>query len=330
MQGLDALVDAAEGRRAAEELEGGEDLRSHHSNGDEVEEELEVSSRRMGNVVDEYEGSPSKQVESGNNSGDEDKDETGEDDEDDGLRSSQRRLRTAVGQFKLPEVGARVSITYPAGEYHATIFKPNGWKAAEVLLAFDDGDHHSFAKADLKRCADLGHYKVVTPEHPFHGKGCVEGKEAAAAADIQVAKLRGGNMKVEGVWLGERGIVGKEKQPAYESFVAADRSRVEFRTLIYGSIVRFGTNHELGVLVRASKCYVDTTADAKTRFIAVVTPLAEARAGLVPCITNKFMKSPTAWQVSPFSKTQCVPSTTSADSMAPEVAEITDQLTTVS
>ena len=334
MQGLDFLVDAV-GRKEVEDDEGG-DLFSETNENDESEsdvvEELEVSSRLAPRVaVDEegYTGSPSKQVGSEKTSNAKDKDTPGEDDEEDGLSSSSRLLRAAVAQFKMPEAGARVAIMYEAGEYHATIFKPEGWKAGEVLLAFDDGDHHSFGKGDLKRCAEAGHYKVVTAEHPLHGKGCVEGKEAAVAAGIQVANLRGAHKKVEGVWLGRLGTVGKEKLSGYESFVAADKSRAEFRTLMHGSIVTFGTNNELGVLVRVAKCPMDTTPDAKTRFFAVVTPLVEALAGLLPCITQKFQKSPTAWQVSPFTKTCCVPSTDTADSLAPEVAGIIDQLTTV-
>ena len=339
MQGLDVLVDAA-GRKEAEDGEDSDLFSESDENEDNESEvaevELEVSStkpaqRRLEVDEGEYQGSPSKRVESKKTSHQaNDNDKNGDEDEEDSLRTSARLLRTAVSQFKMPEVGARVAITYPAGEYHATIFKPEGWKAGEVVLAFDDGDHHSFTKGDLKRCAESGHYKVVTPEHPLHGKGCVEGKEAPVAADIQVANLRGANKKVEGVWLGRRGIVGKEKLSGYESFVAADRSRAEFRTLMYGSIVTFGAKEELGVLVRAAKCPMDTTAVAKTRFFVVVTPLAEALAGLLPAITRKFQLSPTAWQVSPFTKTHCVPSTDSADSLPPfEVAEISDQLTTV-
>ena len=229
----------------------------------------------------EYKGSPAKVVpapvkagkgkktEASEDEADDDDDEEGDEEATSGLRASGRRLRSEMeAPFLLPEVGARIAIEYPAGEYHGTVCTPVGWKAGQVYVAFDDGDHQSFTNADLKRCHDTGSLKMVTEEHPLHGQGCVEGKPSMIAAGVQVSKARGSNLKVEGVWLGLQGIVGKEGVDAYEGFVAANRSHAEYKTLLMGCIVRSGdqSNSMLGIVVRTAKCPMDASADPKQRF----------------------------------------------------------------
>ena len=135
----------------------------------------------------------------------------------------------------------------------------------------------------------------------------MEGKASdARAEDVQVGKVRGGGLRVEGVWMSQKGIVGKEKVAAFQGFVAADKSRVEFKTLMLGCIVRFGDADELGVVVRVAKCPMNVGTDPKVRLVAVVTPVREAFLGLLPAISMPFLQSPTSWQVVPFSKVSLV------------------------
>ena len=279
-----------------------------------------------------YTGSPHKSVETGGGDADRRGETLGtndsvDDDRDDELHESQRRLRGVTGAFEMPKAGERISITYEAGEYHGSVFYVQGWKAGEAVVAFDDGDHHSFSKADLKRCAEAGKYRVVGPDDPLHGKGCVEGKESSMVGDIQLGKRRGGSPLVEGVWLGQMGLIGKEKLTAYESFVASEKSRVEFKTLMKGQVVRYGADKDsLGILCRLAKCAVDGTSDAKTRLVAIITPLAAALKGLLPSVTLEFLSSASTWQIAPVCKTFCVPNPDDPQKLPLELRTISTQL----
>ena len=113
--------------------------------------------------------------------------------------------------------------------------------------------------------------------------------------------------------MSQKGIVGKEKVAAFQGFVAADKSRVEFKTLMLGCIVRFGDADELGVVVRVAKCPMNVGTDPKVRLVAVVTPVREAFLGLLPAISLPFLESPTSWQVVPFSKVSLVPAPASEE-----------------
>ena len=81
-----------------------------------------------------------------------------------------------------------------------------------MLVAFDDGDHCSFTKAALKKAADAGNYNLVAADHPLRDVGCIGGVGTwARAEDVQLGNLRGGGKRVNGIWLSEKGVIGKEK-----------------------------------------------------------------------------------------------------------------------
>ena len=243
-----------------------------------------------------YKGSPAKRVE-----------RQGDDDDDAEKESAlanntgARRGRSASpNTFTMPSAGDRVWIKYGNDdmEFFATVFYPNGWKKGEALLAFDDGDHHTFSKSDLKRCATAGHYAHVTEEHPLYGKGCVNGQESAPAVELLLNKCRGGGIKVDGVWIGRDGYAGKEKLPCYQTFAASDNSRAEFKSFLHGGVVRY-CGDQLGVILRSLRCPLGAE-ERGARLILIVTPVAEACAGVMPCITTEFLRSATAWQVRAF------------------------------
>ena len=243
-----------------------------------------------------YKGSPSKRVE---RKGDDDDDAEPEKESTQANTGTRRGRSASPNTFTMPSAGDRVWIKYDNGlEFFATVFYPDGWKKGEALLAFDDGDHHTFSKSDLKRCAMAGHYAHVTEEHPLYGKGCVNGQESAPAVELLLSKCRGRGIKVDGVWIGRDGYAGKEKLPCYQTFAASDNSRAEFKSFLHGGVVRYNED-ELGVILRILRCPMGAE-ERGARLILIVTPVAEACAGVMPCITTEFLKSGTAWQVVPF------------------------------
>ena len=113
-----------------------------------------------------YKGSPSKRVE---RKGDDDDDAEPEKESTQANTGTRRGRSASPNTFTMPSAGDRVWIKYDNGaEFFATVFYPDGWKKGEALLAFDDGDHHTFSKSDLKRCATAGQYAPVTEEHPLY------------------------------------------------------------------------------------------------------------------------------------------------------------------
>ena len=216
--------------------------------------------------------------------------------------TARRRGRSSTSpDFVMPAQGDRVEITYDDGaKFFATTYYPAGWKQENTLLVFDDGDYHSFSKTDLKRCAMGGNYKPVTEEHPLYGKGCVSGMASAPVADISITRSRGGAVRVDGVWLGQEGYAGKEKIPCFQTFVASEKSRAEFKTFLQGGLVRYGPT-EVGITLRVLRCPMGAD-ESKTRFMLIVAPVAEACAGVMPCVTTEYLKSDTARLVVPFSK----------------------------
>ena len=149
---------------------------------------------------------------------------------------------------------------------------------------------------------------MVAADHPLRDVGCIGGVGTwARAEDVQLGNLRGGGKRVNGIWLSEKGVIGKDKLRGFQGFLAAEDCYPDFKTLLLGGIVRYGDDGELGILARVAKCPVAAAADAKVRLMAVITPVREAYLGLLPAISMAFQTSSTSWQLVPFTKVTHVP-----------------------
>ena len=282
----------------------------HELSGDE-DEALQVKEKSEFDDKDE-------DTEKGEGGGEDDREselsEVEEDDPRDAYKPSPRKTRTRSEEveaadaeggngkapFRMPPAGTRVSMDYEDGEFHGTVFNPEGWKQGEILIAFDDGDHCSLNQSELKKAFDLDKYREVGADHPLRDVGCLQSAAAARVGDLQTSKVRGGGVRVDGVWIGQKEKLGKEQLQGYESFVGSDGSRAEFKTFVTGTIVV--VEDEVCVLLRVMKCPVEADPAGKARLVALVTPLGEAMAGVMPCITAAFTASKTALQFVPFAK----------------------------